>query len=103
LEDSPLDVSQHVEPDAADMLDIDVPDIEVADPAIGAVGHDLDAIALQAVALDREVRQRQRTDIDPGGDVDLDDRSAACDLRQDLGAAEVDPQRPLERGRDFYE
>ena len=53
------DIAQDVEPDAADMLDVDVADRPVVERAIGAVGHDLDAVALLPVAQDREVGQRQ--------------------------------------------
>src|SRR2546430_4984347 len=47
------DVADDVEADAADMLDIDAADIEVVDRTVGAIGHDLDAVALVAVALDQ--------------------------------------------------
>ncbi len=49
--------------------------------AIGAVGHDPDAVALLAAAQDREVGQREATEVDPVSDDDLDDRRAVSDLR----------------------
>src|SRR5262249_1574861 len=90
VEHGTLDVADDVEADAAHMLDIDVVDAEVVDRAVGAVGDDLDAVALAAVAHDREVRQRELAHIDAGRNADLDDRLAVGDVRVDLGAAEVD-------------
>jgi len=65
------------------------------------VGHDLDAVALVAVAEDREVRQREPGQVHAGRDDDLDDRRAVGDLRDDLGAAEVDAERALHGTREI--
>src|SRR5262249_60165193 len=54
----------HVEAVAADMLDGHVADCPVVDPAVVAVGDDLDAVALSAVALDREVRESDVAQVD---------------------------------------
>ena len=97
IEHVALDVADDVEADAADMLDVDVADLEIVDCAVGSIGDDLDAVALGAAALDEEVRQRQRADVDAGADHDLDDRAATGDLRDQLGAAKVKADRSLAR------
>ena len=79
------------------MLDGDVLEGPAVHPAIVAVGHDPDAVALQAVALDGEVRQRHVAQVDARTDIDLDDRRAVGDLRHNARAAEVDAHRPLDR------
>src|SRR5262249_2217899 len=94
IEHLALDVADRVETDAAHMLDVDVADGEV-DRAVGAVGHDLDAVALAAIALDGEVGQLKRAHVDAGGSNDLDHRPAAADLGIKLGSAEVDADRAV--------
>ena len=88
------DVADGVDADAPDMLDVDVADRE-ADRSVGSGGDDADAVTFLAVAHDDEVGEREIAYVDAGAGDDLDDRSAARHLGQDLGPAEVDADRAL--------
>ena len=79
-----------VEADTANPLHSHVAHRPVVEPAGRAIRDDLDAVALLAVALEGEVRERQVADVGVRRDVDLDDRTAIGDLRHDRGAAEID-------------
>src|SRR6185503_20503625 len=58
------DAAADVQAVTADAADGDVLEIEVVDPAVVAVGDDLDAGALAAVTLDGEIGQCQIAEID---------------------------------------
>src|SRR4029450_13865569 len=60
IEDRALrDLAQNVQPDAANMLDVDMADVPVVDQAVVAVGHDLDDGTLLPITADRAVRYRE--------------------------------------------
>ena len=74
----------------SDVIDRHVVDVPVVEAAIIAIGDELDAVALQAIALDGEIRQLEIAEIDPWTDDELDDRLTGRNLRDERGAAAVD-------------
>ena len=97
------DAALHIEAVATDAAHHDVVDRKIVDPAVVAVGDDLDAIALASVALDREIRQRQIAEVHAGTGIYLDDRRAVGDLRNDRCPAKIDAQRSLDGACDVYD
>ena len=97
------DAALHIEAVATDAAHHDVVDRKIVDPAVVAVGDDLDAVALASVALDREIRQRQIAEVHAGTGIYLDDRRAVGDLRNDRCPAKIDAQRSLDGACDVYD
>src|SRR5262249_47049191 len=70
----------HIKAVSSDLVYGDVVDVPVVGPAIVAIGDDLEAVPLRAVALDGEVAESQIAQVDAGSDIDLDDRRPVSDL-----------------------
>ena len=97
------DAALHIEAVATDAAHHDVVDRKIVDPAVVAVGDDLDAVALASVALDREIRQRQIAEVHAGTGIYLDDRRAVGDLRNDRCPAKIDAQGAADAACDVYD
>ena len=89
------DIADDIQTGAADMLNGDVADRPIMDEPVGAIGHDLDAVAVAAAAPDREVGECEIGEVDAGRDVDLNDRRAVGDVGDDSRTTKIDADRTL--------